>query len=107
MLISECRESPDHPSIYAVKAIVMYHHHRSDLFMYLDLHAHDTKRGIFIFGNHFESSLAKQTQSQLYAKCVGLNSAAFEYDQCNFSERNMSSRDRRDDQTKEGSGDLS
>ena len=106
--LNRCYQDPNvenHPSIYAAKAIVMYHHHeRSELFMYLDLHAHATKRGIFIFGNHFESSLAKQTQSQLYAKCVGLNSAAFEYDQCNFSERNMSSRDRRDDQTKEGSG---
>lgn len=93
-----------HGSIYAAKQIVLHHHSRAELFMYLDLHAHATKRGCFVYGNSLKST-EQQTTNQLYARLVGINSANFEYDQCNFTEKNMKSKDKRDNGlSKEGSG---
>lgn len=40
----------------------------------------------------------------LYPKLISLNSAHFDFQGCNFSEKNMYARDRRDGQSKEGSG---
>ncbi|XP_066864033.1 cytosolic carboxypeptidase-like protein 5 isoform X2 [Kogia breviceps] len=50
---------------------------------YVDLHGHASKRGCFMYGNSFSD---ENTQG------------------CNFSEKNMYARDRRDGQSKEGSG---
>ena len=93
-----------HPSVYAAKQVVLYLHAKNDLVMYLDLHAHASKRGCFIYGNKLDS-VQDQVSTQLYPKLVGLNSCYFEYDQCNFTEKNMKSKDLRDKGvSKEGSG---
>ena len=95
-----------HPSIYAAKQLVLAYHARNDLLLYLDLHAHATKRGCFMYGNHL-NTLQRQVQTQLYAKMVELSSLFFEYEQCNFTEKNMKSKDKRDAMSKEGSGRVS
>ena len=41
-----------HPSIYAVKTYLTGQ--KANLKLYLDLHAHASKRGCFIYGNHLE-----------------------------------------------------
>lgn len=46
----------------------------------------------------------KQVENMLYPKLISLNSAHFDFQGCNFSEKNMYARDRRDGQSKEGSG---
>lgn len=48
--------------------------------------------------------LPKQVENMLYPKLISLNSAHFDFQGCNFSEKNMYARDRRDGQSKEGSG---
>ena len=55
-----------------------------NLALYVDLHAHATKRGCFIYGNALDS-LTDQTENQLYALLMSVNTAHFEYDACNFS----------------------
>ncbi|GMH52100.1 hypothetical protein TrST_g4224 [Triparma strigata] len=91
-----------HPSIYAVKSYLTSQ--KQNLKLYLDLHAHASKRGCFIYGNHL-GSCERQLANQLYVKCISLNSPWFEYKGCDFSRKGMSGKDKRDNGlTKEGSG---
>ncbi|XP_075770682.1 cytosolic carboxypeptidase-like protein 5 isoform X3 [Pelodiscus sinensis] len=75
----------------------------SGLAYYVDLHGHASKRGCFMYGNSFSDESA-QVENMLFPKLISLNSAHFDFAGCNFSEKNMYARDRRDGQSKEGSG---
>lgn len=65
------------------------------------MHAHAGKKGCFIYGN-YTPEFNKQLGICLFAKLLSVNSSSFDYDACNFSERNMYSVDRGDTQSKEG-----
>ncbi len=75
----------------------------SGLAFYVDLHAHACKRGCFFYGNYF-SNLIEQTENMLFPRLVSLNSPHLDFEQCVFSEKNMSTADKRDGMSKEGSG---
>lgn len=45
-----------------------------------------------------------QVENMLFPKLISLNSPHFDFTGCNFSEKNMYARDKRDGQSKEGSG---
>ncbi|RXG69340.1 Cytosolic carboxypeptidase-like protein 5 [Armadillidium vulgare] len=79
---------------------------KSNLFMYIDLHGHASKRGIFMYGNWFENPVL-MVENMLYPRLLAVNCSNFDFGACNFSERNMYHRDRRDGMSKEGSGRVS
>ncbi|VDH95469.1 Hypothetical predicted protein [Mytilus galloprovincialis] len=77
--------------------------HHSGIAFYVDLHGHASKRGCFIYGNYFEVE-DTQVENMLYPKLISMNTAHFDFTGCNFTEKNMYTKDKRDGMSKEGSG---
>ncbi|XP_046571721.1 cytosolic carboxypeptidase-like protein 5 isoform X3 [Haliotis rubra] len=77
--------------------------HESGIAFYVDLHGHASKRGCFIYGNYYENE-DTQVENMMFPKLISINTAHFDFTGCNFSERNMYSKDKRDGMSKEGSG---
>jgi hypothetical protein len=88
--------------IFGIKELVTYLNNEKRLFFYCDLHAHAAKKGSFLYGNALD--FVMQVESMLFAKVMSLNCINFEYDSCNFSKRQMNSRDKGEKLTKEGAG---
>ncbi len=78
----------------------------SGVFLYVDIHGHASKRGIFMYGNHFVDSDTK-VDSMLLPKLMSVNCANFDFPACNFTERNMYLKDRHTGAGREGSGRVS
>ena len=79
------------------------HIFQSGVALYVDLHAHATKRGCFFYGNFFKE-VEQQVENMLYPRLVALNSPHLDFEHCVFSEKNMHSTDKRDGMSKEGCG---
>ena len=45
-----------------------------------------------------------QVENMLFPKLISINTAHFDFTGCNFTERNMYTKDKRDGMSKEGSG---
>lgn len=58
------------------------------MFMYIDFHGHASKKGVFMYGNHF-SNVSEAVECKLLPKLMSINSQHFHFDACNFSEKNM------------------
>ncbi|CAG9317263.1 AGBL5_3 [Blepharisma stoltei] len=103
--LNRCYESPsfvDQPTIYAAKVYFEYLHKEGGIDIYLDFHAHNSKRGCFVYGNCLPPE--KQIENELFAKIIELNSPFFDFNECDFSEKSMTSKDPKDHFNKEGSG---
>ncbi len=96
--------SPDlHPTIFAAKRYVVERAKEGQVHMYIDLHAHATRRGCFIFGNN-TSTTESLVETLLFSKLISMSSPHFDFNQCNYTEKNMLRKDRRDGLSKSGSG---
>eukprot|EP01083_Nonionella_stella_P099697 280316_1 len=83
--------SPDlHPSVFAVKKILRKYSNRLEF--YIDLHAHSSKRGIFMYGNSLPND--DHIENVLFAKLMSINCEHFDFGACNFSARHMRIKDR-------------
>ncbi|CAH4035657.1 unnamed protein product [Pieris brassicae] len=60
----------------------------SGLYLYIDLHGHASKKGIFMYGNHFED-VDSSVECMLLPRIMSLNNLHFHFSSCNFTERNM------------------
>ncbi|KAG4067628.1 hypothetical protein HA402_005400 [Bradysia odoriphaga] len=76
---------------------------KSNMFLYIDLHGHASKKGIFMYGNHLTSA-AEAVECMLLPRLMSMNCSHFHFDACVFSERNMYLKGKRDGLSKEGSG---
>lgn len=101
--------SPDlrqQPSIFAAKSLLDSYAKAGRLALYLDYHAHASKRGCFIYGNVMDS-LEDQVQNQIFCRLIAMNTPHFDYDGCLFSREHMTRIDPGDlakGLTAEGSG---
>jgi cytosolic carboxypeptidase protein 5 len=92
----------EHPTIHATKALVTQHATvYKDLMMFVDFHAHASKKSGFMFGNCLQNKEA-QADNITFAKLVAMNCLNFDMTECNFSDRIMSVKDR-NGQSREGS----
>ena len=75
------------PAVYAIRALLRQLDSDKRLFFYLDLHAHATRQGCFLFGNSLE--LSKQVENVLFARLMQANSPHFDFSNSIFTEKNM------------------
>ena len=95
--------------IYAIKQCIDFYSMEKKLSLYLDLHAHASKRGCFIYGNVLDN-IEDQVQNMLYCRLIALNTPNFDYEGCLFSREHMTRIDPGDrgaNLTAEGSGRVS
>ena len=73
--------------------------------MYVDLHAHASKKGCFMFGNslHGEAML----KAMLLPKLISMNTLNFDFIECSFADKLMNVKDRKDGLSRDGCGRVS
>lgn len=74
-----------------------------NMFLYIDFHGHASKKGVFMYGNHLPN-VPEAVDCMLLPRLMSMNCRHFHFDACNFSERNMYLKGKRDGLSKEGSG---
>ena len=89
------------PEIYGIKNFLVEMINKKQIDFCLDLHAHVNRQGAFIYGNSV-TDLKGQSEVCLFPKILSFHNEVFDYEGCNFSEKNMCSKDKADDLSKEG-----
>lgn len=79
------------PSCYAIKSLL--EHTRMQLYAFFDLHGHANKKSCFLFGNSINNQRL-QVESILFAKYLSTICDYIEFKSCNFSKKQMSSKDK-------------
>mmetsp|Transcript_27325 Transcript_27325/g.24207 ORF Transcript_27325/g.24207 Transcript_27325/m.24207 type:complete len:306 (+) Transcript_27325:485-1402(+) len=93
----------EQPTIYASKCILKQQKEISKLALYIDIHAHASRRGCFMFGNALPI-LNQQIENMSLPKMISLNSIDFDFNQCSFAESNMNVKDKTTGMTRDGCG---
>lgn len=65
------------------------------------MHGHSSTKPAFVYGNAFDDFVF-QVESQLFCKILSLNTRYFNYECCNFTEEQMTAKDRDEPLSKEG-----
>ena len=74
--------------IYGAKKLLDYYAGIGKLSLYIDLHAHASKKGWFIHGNVMDR-LEDQVQNMLFCRLIAMNTPHFDYEGCLFSREHM------------------
>lgn len=82
----------NHPTILAAKNAVLKSHGSGRLKMFVDFHAHCSKRGCFIYGNTSDDS-TQQAEAKLIPKLMSLNSVNFDFRSSCFADAKNNVRD--------------
>ena len=91
-----------HPTIHATKQAIVNEHREGRLKMYVDFHAHCTKRSCFIFGNTLGDPVT-QLEAMMIPKLMSHNCVNFDFRECNFSDEKNNVKDKKGD-SRDGSG---
>uniref|UniRef100_T1JM20 Uncharacterized protein n=1 Tax=Strigamia maritima TaxID=126957 RepID=T1JM20_STRMM len=75
----------------------------SGIALYVDMHGHASRRGCFMYGNHFDD-LEEKVDSMVLPKLLSINCPFFDFMSCVFTKKNMFSADRKDGTSKLGCG---
>ncbi|XP_072378899.1 cytosolic carboxypeptidase-like protein 5 isoform X1 [Diabrotica undecimpunctata] len=104
---TQLQHTPSKEEVQFEKVVVGAHgdinSNESGLFLYIDLHGHASKKGIFMYGNHFDD-IDRNVECMLLPKLMSMNNHNFHFHACNFTERNMYLKDKRDGMSRAGSG---
>ena len=68
----------------------------------MDLHAHASKLGCFMFGNSLGGEDA--LKAMVLPKLMSMNSINFDFLECSFSDKMMNCKDKKDGLSREGAG---
>lgn len=101
--LNRCYSCPDlalSPTIWAVKELISLLNSQGNLYAYIDLHAHASKRGVFVYGNHMD--FWREVTARAFAKTLSLNCAYFDLEGSIFDEEHMKTQD--SSGSKEGAG---
>lgn len=104
--LNRCYDNPSvdfHPVISAVRDLFRALAGTGRLALYVDLHAHASKRGCFVFANAWDSEEA-QVANMLFPKLMSINSMHVDFPSCDFTSRSMTAKSKSDGVTKEGTG---
>ena len=91
-----------HPTIHATRRMFLSLFATGRLCLYIDFHAHATRRGCFIYGNALHGD--QQVENLLFPKLLSLNTDYFDYQGCNFTQKNMRTKGKFDGLSKKGTG---
>jgi len=93
----------EHPTIYALRELFVKLHRETPggLYMYVDLHAHATRRGAFLYGNKLGRP-EDIAHTLTFVDQMAVRCPQFDRSGCNFTEKNMQSKGRNDSRTKQG-----
>ena len=81
-----------HPTVIAAKKEVLKVHDSGRLKMYMDFHAHCSKRGCFIYGNQ-NSDPSKLAEAKLIPKLMSMNCVNFDFRGSVFNDTKNNSED--------------
>jgi len=87
----------DAPTILAAKNAILDDHEKGNLKMYVDFHAHASKKGCFIYGNSDSTNIDKTTETHMIPKLMSMNSVNFDMNSCNFEESENNVKDLRNE----------
>jgi hypothetical protein len=90
------------PEIYGIKKIFEYYASEKRIKYYFDLHACNSSKGMFVFGNALEYQ--NHIENCMIPKLIEINSEFLKFEDCNFKESSMRSKGKGDKQNKEGTG---
>jgi len=74
-----------HPTIKAAKEAVLKEYEGGNMKLFMDFHAHSTKRGCFIYGNSMGSH-DDEAEAKLFPKLMSLNSVNFDFKSSSFND---------------------